>query len=775
MLSIIRLTTLENEPGSSTSAPPCKKIKLEVTTQTSTLPATPRKIKLKHEVKNLKQKIKRREVKINNLLSILAILKEKCKNYEEVQSVVTNCFPNIHEQLNKNKSNKGTRFSDELKSFALTLYFYSARAYRYLRNFVSIPHPSTLRRLLATHNCNVGFISEVLNYLKGAVKENDNLQNVALIFDAMSIRSEIKYDHKSDKYWGYVDYGGILVNDSETLATEVLIFQIVSFTTKFKCPIAYFLINKISAHIQSQLLLAAIRYLGDINITVRSLTCDGTVTNLKSYELLGCDFSLNDMRTHFKHPQKDSKVHCLLDPPHMIKLSRNVFAETKMSSEKGEINFEFVKKLHNLQDQEGLRLANKLSSTHVNFEGKKMNVRLATQVLSSSVADSIDFLRCSGNLNFAGSEATVEFIRTMDRIFDLFNCKLPFGKGFKSPMRIGNMDVWMNILNETREYLYKLKVNGCPMLQHRRKTPCLGLIIDTFSFSQLALDLLQEGILKYFLTYKCSQDHLEMFFSCLRAAGGHNDNPSALQVKYALRKLLFRNSVTPSVNANSFDADFETAPVLEFKSNKHECNSVFTTETNEEQQIEWLLDIVNGQNLSEYKNNILYYISGFIVKKFFEKSNCEHCKAALVSNENQVSKEHGYAIDLNNYSAFTMFIDRGGLKHASTFVFLVVQYTEKVFITLAKDSLLKTNRHKIMIMIQQHFYDNLESLIVPPHPINSFNCETRHEINLLKFIANKYLTMRMATYGKDQTFKAIGTSRATLRQKLHKTILFSNV
>lgn len=107
---------------------------------------------------------------------------------------------------------------------------------------------------------------------------------------------------------------------------------------------------------------------------------------------------------------------------HMIKLSRNVFAETKMSSEKGEINFEFVKKLHNLQDQEGLKLANKLSSTHVYFHGKKMNVRLATQVLSSSVADSIDFLRCSGNFNFAGSEVTVEYIKIIDRIFDLFNC-----------------------------------------------------------------------------------------------------------------------------------------------------------------------------------------------------------------------------------------------------------------------------------------------------------------------------------------------------------------
>lgn len=51
-------------------------------------------------------------------------------------------------------------------------------------------------------------------------------------------------------------------------------------------------------------MLAAIRYLGDMNINVRSLTCDDTFTNLKSYELLGSNFSLQNMKTYIKHPQK---------------------------------------------------------------------------------------------------------------------------------------------------------------------------------------------------------------------------------------------------------------------------------------------------------------------------------------------------------------------------------------------------------------------------------------------------------------------------------------
>lgn len=732
---------------------------------------------MRRNVKILQQQLKRRDVKIENLNHVLDLLKKKCNNYEKLKNVININFSNIFDQFNIKKSDQGARYTDDVKSFALTVYFYSAKAYRFLRNYLHLPHPSTLRRLLSTHNCNVGFMSEVLDYLKTVAAENDSLKNVALIFDAMSIRTELRFDLKTDKYWGYVDYGGIMTDDSETLATEVLIFQIVSYTEKFKCPIAYFLTNKIGADLQTELILAAIRLLSGINITVKSITCDGTVTNLKTFELLGCNFSYPDMKTSFPHPKTNCEVHCIMDPPHMLKLCRNVFAETKLTSEKGDIDFNYIKQLHRLQDEEGLKLANKLSSTHVTFYNKKMNVRLAAQLLSSSVADAIDFLRLSGNSAFKGSEATVEFIRIIDRVFDLFNCKNPYGKGFKSPMRLENHDTWSNILKETRVYLGQLKINGEGILTHRRRTPALGFIIDTISFTNLALDLLQNGVVKYFLTYKTSQDHLEMFFSCLRAAGGHNDNPSALQVRYALRKLLFRNSVTPSINANCTSDDYETTPVLEFRNAERSIiDSPISTPVqndNEEHEIECLLQLVEATSLTEYKNNVLYYIAGYIVNKLLEKMSCRYCISALLSNK-LINKEHDYAVDINKHSSFTSFIDRGGLKHVSKFVFDVICYTEKVFTSMVSNSMLNTTKSKISMLVVQHFYSKLDELIDPPHPVNSITCEDRHDVALVKCLINKYLNLRLTTYGKHKTLKIIG-ARATLRQKLHKTILFSNI
>lgn len=55
----------------------------------------------------------------------------------------------------------------------------------------------------------------------------------------------------------------------------------------------------------------------------------------------------------------------------MLKLIRNVFAETNLISKKGEIKFEFVQSLHEIQQEEGLRLANKLCDAHIIFLVKK--------------------------------------------------------------------------------------------------------------------------------------------------------------------------------------------------------------------------------------------------------------------------------------------------------------------------------------------------------------------------------------------------------------------
>ena len=116
--------------------------------------------------------------------------------------------------------------------------------------------------------------------------------------------------------------------------------------------------------------------------------------------------------------------------------------------------------LQKLQEVEGLNLGNKLSSNHLKFQKHKMNVRLAAQTLSLSVANAIEFLDKSSQLpTFCYSHGTVKFIRTIDRVFYMLNSRNPIAKGFKTPLRPNSKDTWEEIFMSTANYLLSLKTH----------------------------------------------------------------------------------------------------------------------------------------------------------------------------------------------------------------------------------------------------------------------------------------------------------------------------
>jgi len=57
-----------------------------------------------------------------------------------------------------------------------------------------------------------------------------------------------------------------------------------------------------------------------------------------------------------------------------------------------------------------------------------MKVKLAAQTLSSGVTDAIEYLCQKGEPSFTNSQATVEFIRKINRLFDILNSRIPFLK-----------------------------------------------------------------------------------------------------------------------------------------------------------------------------------------------------------------------------------------------------------------------------------------------------------------------------------------------------------
>jgi len=52
--------------------------------------------------------------------------------------------------------------------------------------------------------------------------------------------------------------------------------------------------------------------------------------------------------------------------------------------------------------------------------------------------------------------------------------------------------------------------------------------------------------MKYLLTYKFSQDHIELFFGAVRSTGGFNNNPTAYKrlLMRGIESLFFINNIS---------------------------------------------------------------------------------------------------------------------------------------------------------------------------------------------------------------------------------------
>jgi len=72
--------------------------------------------------------------------------------------------------------------------------------------------------------------------------------------------------------------------------------------------------------------------------------------------------------------------------------------------------------------------------------------------------------------------------------------------------------------------------------------------------------------MNYILTYKFSQDHLELLFAQIRQRYGSNNNPNVVQFKTALKQILFKNYIKckSSGNCNVFNDDI-SGGIFEFK------------------------------------------------------------------------------------------------------------------------------------------------------------------------------------------------------------------
>ena len=369
-------------------------------------------VELRKKVKRLHNKTYKQQSSLNALKDLLSKLQSKNLLGEDQVAVMEKCFDGQaldlfqSEAANHRREPCGRRYSQSVKQFAATLFYYSPQAYRYCRSILSLPSESFIRNWISNVTCDPGFLTDVIKAVS-----NFDCKDFSLVIDSMSIKKQTLY--ANGNFSGFCDYGGIVAEDTDSLCLEALVFLLIPLVSnKMYYPVGYFLVDKITSRVQAELVKTVLQLTASEGLKIRNITCDGAASNQRMLSLLGCIIDPFDPKSYFEHPTQPHKVYATLDVCHMLKLSRNALADCKsFFSDEGTISWSYITNLSKMQDDIGLRLGNKLTKKHVLWYQQKMKVKLAAQTLSSSVADALQYLKEAGVESFKECDATVTFLR----------------------------------------------------------------------------------------------------------------------------------------------------------------------------------------------------------------------------------------------------------------------------------------------------------------------------------------------------------------------------
>ncbi|CAI6353484.1 unnamed protein product [Macrosiphum euphorbiae] len=590
---------------------------------------TPRKEKLKEQLITQKQKYENLQTEFNKLqkelsnASSLSNFKLMCDNFlsPEMSNFV---------KLNLNMEN---RYADEFKQFALTICFFGPIVYEYLKPTWGLPNIEMLQRVSERWEINAGFnqfVFEVLK-LKSEHMSNESKQCVMCI-DEMSLKSFVYYHTKKDVIHGFHDTGLIKTDE---LAKSVMVIMIRGLNDKWKQPLAfYFVSTSCVGDDLKNIIFNCINTLEKISFNVKVLISD-LGSNFKRF---ATTLGISPSKPYFNVGTKE--IIFMFDPPHLLKATRNNFFSYKFQSGNKVAEKVHLQTLFNFEKNSTTRLAPKLTEIHLNPNSfQKMRVKYASQVMSHTVAVSLETLLCLGVLP-STAQGTIDFIDSMNKLFDLFNSRSSTNEQsevyhdvepFNSPFK--NLSFQADFLSKMSEYFSNLKI-----LKLNTITNTWDNVINTYNIMfvhgwlvsiagllRLHSNLSKENNkVQTIYTSKLNQYCLENFFGIIRTQNGNCINPTPIQFKRTFKKLFSLNYFQHLENANCIDdVDSMLANLDDDSLSKVQ---LLITGNNPIINVQALpVENTIYQNLELPEQNAFKYICGFLLSKCLKYHNCEKC------------------------------------------------------------------------------------------------------------------------------------------------------
>ncbi|XP_040335568.1 DNA transposase THAP9 isoform X2 [Herpailurus yagouaroundi] len=643
-------------------------------------------------------------------------------------------------------------YSTEMKQFACTLYLCSSKVYDYVRKILKLPHSSILRTWLSKCKPSPGFNSNIFSFLQRRVENGDQLyQYCSLIIKGISLKQQLQWDPSSHHLQGFMDFGlGILDADETPLASETILLMAVGISGHWRTPLGYFFVNRASGYLQAQLLRLTIGKLSDIGITVLAVTSDATAHSVQMAKALGIHIDGDNMKCTFQHPSSSSQqIAYFFDSCHLLRLIRNAFQNFQsIQFINGTAHWQHLVDLVALGDQE---LANieRLPRKLANLKNHVLKTNCAAQLFSENVASALECLLSLGLPPFQNCIGTVHFLRLINNLFDIFNSRNCYGKGLKGPLLPETYSKINHVLIEAKTIFVTLSdASSNQIIKGKRKLGFLGFLLNAESLKWLYQNYIFPKVMPfpYLLTYKFSQDHLELFLKMLRQVLVTGSNPTCMAFQKAYHNLETRyrsqdEAFLSEVSILDISIARRTDLALWTVQRQYGVSGIKTLFHKEDICRDWsncslseaLLD------LSDHRQKLICCAS-YVANKLSALLTCEECISALYASDLKVAK----------IGSLLCVKKKNGLHFPSQSLCQVINICERVVRTHSRMTVYELLPKQRELYLQQKILCELSGHIylfvdLDEHLFDGEVCAINHFVKLLKDIIICFLKIR----GKD--------------------------
>ncbi|KAK3913536.1 Transposable element P transposase [Frankliniella fusca] len=273
-----------------------------------------------------------------------------------------------------------------------------------------------------------------------------------LLLDEMALTERVHFEGDSLKVHGLVNLGKYTPDeDKDKRGDHALVIMFQPFRGQWVQAIGAFLsAGAVKGPVLQKLVLEGTILLENAGYHVDCVTTDGATWNRSMWNLFG--LSKND--NSCQHPvDQTRRLHFGSDFPHLMKrLWTRVVNQKILELPEGTIKLSHYEAVVKLEEGRGIRAAFTLTRDHLNpTTYQRMNVRMAMQFFSNTVASAMEDYQLRGEEGLSDSQPTINFMRRINAVVEAMNSRSP-----ADGLRPDENTVQQQVLRDFLTYLEKM-------------------------------------------------------------------------------------------------------------------------------------------------------------------------------------------------------------------------------------------------------------------------------------------------------------------------------